>query len=102
VYPSSIAEACANITVHPLKYRSYYYGIRGLPSTHFPWITLKWMPVNKVFRVTRSPPYEGFMSSSFINLKNKWHRDWNCATLEEAVDVIRQLSVRPLLSNFQE
>lgn len=96
MYPKTLSEAYTPIEVKPLSYKKNYYGIRGLPTSHFAWIVLKWMPVNKVFRVTRTPPYEGYMNSRFIEAKQNWHKDWDCTTLEEAVDVIRQLAESPL------
>lgn len=96
MYPKTLAEAYTPIVVKPLTYKPNYFSIKGLPTTHFTWIVLKWMPVKKIFRVTRTPPYEGYMNSQFINAKERWHKDWDCATLEEATEIVRQLAAAPL------
>ena len=102
MYPRTLEEALAldaTITVHPLKFTKHHYSIRGLPSTHRGWLGLKWMPVKKVFRVTYSPPREGHISSRWINLKDACHTEYNCQTIEEAVQVIQNLADNPLFFN---
>lgn len=87
------------VRISPSRFKLNSYVIRGLPSTHIGWISLKWMPRNKVFRVTYSPPIGTHMTSSWINLKNNCHTEYDCVTLEEAEQVIQNLADKPLSFN---
>lgn len=93
---SLVEEESPPISVKLMVYRSNQYIIKGLPSSHKPWITLKWMPGYKRYRVTYSPPFDGYVTAKFISLKAKCHTTYDRATLEEVVEVLKGLSSKPL------